>query len=259
MSNKKKTYSPEFKTKVVLELLSGEQTLAQAASKYEITATSLKGWKKKFLENASMAFDLGKATKSFKDEISDLKKENDALAKKLGKTTVERDWAVGKLRSLGSSTKKGLVESKLSNPSISITRQCSLMGINRSSLYYKPKPTGESDLKAMQRIDDIFTNISSTYGYRFMHQQLLEDGFKIGRNKVLKLMNKMGIQAIFPKKRKLTSIKNHEHKVYPYLLKDLAIDHSNQVWSGDITYIPTQKGFMYLAAIIDWHSRSILS
>lgn len=259
MSNKKRTYSPDFKTKVVLELLSGEKTLAQVASKYEITAASLKSWKKKFLENASMAFDLGKATKTFKDEIADLKQENDALAKKLGKTTIERDWAVGKLRSLESSTKKGLVDFKLSNPSISITRQCDLMGLNRSTLYYKAKPASKTDLRAMDRIDEIFTDISSTYGYRFMHQQLLEDGFQIGRNKVLKLMNRMGIQAIFPRKKKLTSIKNHAHKVYPYLLKGLNISRSNQVWSGDITYIPTQKGFMYLAAIIDWHSRSILS
>ena len=72
-------------------------------------------------------------------------------------------------------------------------------------------------------------------------------------------MNMMGIQAIFPKKRKLTSIKNHEHKVYPYLLKDIEINKPNRVWSGDITYIRTAKGFMYLAAIIDWHSCSILS
>ena len=259
MSNKKRTYSPDFKTKVVLELLSGEKTLAQVASKYDVTAASLKSWKKKFLENASMAFDLGKATKSYKDEISDLKQENDALAKKLGKTTVERDWAVGKLRSLESSTKKGLVDSKLSHSSISITRQCNLMSLNRSSLYYKPKPTSKTDLRIMNRIDEIYTDISSTYGYRFMHQQLLEDGFQIGRNKVLRLMNRMGIQAIFPRKKKLTSIKNHAHKIYPYLLKGLNINHSNQVWSGDITYIPTQKGFMYLAAVIDWHSRSILS
>ena len=203
MSNRKKTYSPEFKT--------------------------------------------------------NLKQENDALANKLGRTTVERDWAAGKLRSLGSSTKKGLVDSKPSNSSISIARQCVLPGLNRSSLYCKPKPTNEADPKATSRIDDIFANIPSTYGYRFMHRQLLEDGFKIGRNKVPRLTNRMGIQAIFPKKRKLTSIKNHEHNIYPYLLKELDMNHSNRVRSGDITYIPTRKGFMYLAAIIDWHSRSILS
>ena len=87
----------------------------------------------------------------------------------------------------------------------------------------------------------------------------VEDGFSIGRNKVLKLMNLMGIQAIFPKKKKLTSIKDREHKIYPYALKDLEITRPNHVWSGDITYIRVQGGFMYMAAIIDWYSRSILA
>jgi putative transposase len=172
MSNKKPTYSPDFKTRVVLALLSGEKSLAQIASKYKVTAASLKSWKKQFLENASLAFDLGKATKVYKDEVADLKHENDALAKKLCKTTIERDWAVGKLKSLESSTKKGLVDSKLSCSLISITRQCDIMGLNRSTLYHKPKPVSQTDLKIMTRIDDMYTNISLIYGYRFMHQQL---------------------------------------------------------------------------------------
>ena len=259
MSKKKRTFNADFKTKVVLELLSGEKTQAQLASKYGVTPNSLNQWKKKFLENASMAFDVGKATQSFKEEIADLKKENDALAKKLGKTTIEKDWAVGKLKSLDSSTKRDLVESKQAKTAISLTRQCEIMEINRSNLYYQPRPISAKDLMIMRRIDEVYTDISSTYGYRFMHQQLLEDGFSIGKNKVLKLMNKMGVQAIFPKKRKLTSIKNHEHKIYPYLLKKQEITRPNQVWSGDITYIRVQGGFMYLAAIIDWHSRSILA
>jgi putative transposase len=256
MSRKRKTYSAEFKTKIVLELLSGEQTVAQIASKYEITAKSLTDWKKQFLQNASLAFDLGGATKAYKDEIEELIEENDALAKKLGKTTIERDWAVGKLKSLDLSNKKDLVNFKLDN--LSVARQCEMIDLNRSSLYYEPKPVSDYDLKVMSRIDEIYTDISSTYGYRFMHQQLLEDGYRIGVNKVNRLMNVMGIQAIFPKKRKLTSIKNHEHRVYPYLLRDLEINRPNQVWSADITYIRTYGGFMYLAAIIDWNSRSIL-
>lgn len=81
----------------------------------------------------------------------------------------------------------------------------------------------------------------------------------MGKNKVLKLMNLMGIQAIFPKKKKLTSIKDREHKIYPYALKDLEVYHPNHVWSGDIIYIRVHGGFMYLAAIIDWHSRAILA
>lgn len=109
MSKKWKQYSAEYKTKVVLELLSGDQTVAQVASKYDITAKSLGDWKKQFFsqrvmaspplrftrENASLAFDVSGATKAYKDEIETLKEENDALAKKLGKTTIERDWAVG--------------------------------------------------------------------------------------------------------------------------------------------------------------------
>lgn len=104
MSRKRRQFSADFKTKVVLELLSDELTLAQVASKYEITAKSLGDWKKQFLTNASLAFDVAGATQSYKDEIQELKEENDALAKKLGKTTIERDWAVGKLKSLDLST-----------------------------------------------------------------------------------------------------------------------------------------------------------
>jgi putative transposase len=258
MSRKRKSYSAEFKTKVVLELLSGEYTTAQVASKYEITANSLQSWKKQFLENASLAFDVGSATKAYKDEIEELKTENDALAKKLGKTTIERDWLAGKLNSSVSlKNKKELVQTGLK--SISITRQCELLQMNRSTLYYEEKPISEYDLKLMQRIDQIYTDISSTYGYRYMHRQLLEDGYKVGVNKVNKLMNMMGIQAIFPKKKRHTSIKNYEHKIYPYLLRNIDIKKPNQVWSGDITYIPIKGGHVYLAAIIDWYSKSILA
>ena len=205
----------------------------------------------------SLAFDVSGATKAYKDEIESLTEENDALAKKLGKTTIERDWAVGKLKSLDLSNKKSLVDSRLNE--LSAARQCERIGLNRSSLYYEPRPVSEYDLKLMNRIDKIYTDISSTYGSRFMHQQQIEDGYRVGVNKVNRLMNVMGIQAIFPKRRKLTSIKNHEHKIYPYLLRDLEINKPNQVWSGDITYIRTHGGFMYLAVVIDWHSRSILS
>lgn len=110
MSRKRKAY----KTKVVLELLSGEHTVAQIASRYEITAKSLTDWKKQFLANASLAFDIGGATKAYKDEIDALKEENDALAKKLGKTTIERDWLQGKLNSSVSlKNRKELVKTEL--------------------------------------------------------------------------------------------------------------------------------------------------
>ena len=119
---------------MVLELLKEEETAASIASRYGVTVQTLNQWKKKFLENAILAFDVGEATKEYRQRIEKLEKENEALAKSLGKTTVERDWAVGKLRSLDSSNKRCLVDSKLSN--LSLTRQCKLLGLNRSGLYY---------------------------------------------------------------------------------------------------------------------------
>jgi putative transposase len=252
-----KSFSADFKAKVVLELLEGEQTINQVASKYDITVKSIQSWKKQFLENASLAFDLNGATKAYKDEIAELKQENDALAKKLGKTTIEKEWLEGKLVSLDLSNKKALIDSR--HKDLTISEQCKLLGISRSSYYYeKSAPYSKNDIKIMHRIDEIYTD-ASFYGYRRIHKQLKEDGFSIGINRVLKYMNILGICAIFPRKKQLTSIKDNKHKIYPYLLRDIDINKANQVWSGDITYIRTAKGFVYLAAIIDWHTRSVLS
>jgi len=186
---KKKVYSAEFKTKVVLEVLKEEDSLSSIASKYEITVQTLRKWKNQFLENATLAFDLSNATKEYKEKIEKLEKENEELAKTLGKTTIERDWAVGKLKSLDLLNKKSLIEFK--HKEISVMRQCELIELNRSSLYYKPIPImKEEDIKIMKRIDEIYSEIS-IYGYRRIHKQLKEEGFKIGHNKVHRLMNKM--------------------------------------------------------------------
>ncbi|WP_044415503.1 IS3 family transposase [Halarcobacter anaerophilus] len=251
-----KSFSADFKTKVVLELLEGEQTINQISSKYDVTVKSIQTWKRQFLENASLAFDVGGATKAYKDEIEDLKEQNNELAKALGKATVRADWAEGKLKSLDLSNKKALIDSK--HEQLTISEQCKLLNISRSSYYYEAEPFKEQDIKIMHKIDEIYTD-ASFYGYRRIHMQLKEYGFNIGVNRVLKYMNILGIQAIFPRKKRLTSIKNHEHKIYPYLLKNIEINKPNQVWSGDITYIRTAKGFVYLAAVIDWYTKSILS
>ncbi len=276
MSKKRKSYSAAFKAKVVLELLREEEPAAKVASKYDISVQTLNQWKKKFLENASLAFDIGEATKEYREKIEKLEKENEVLAKTLGKTTIERDWAVGKtglqkdrisfwnlLMSLDLSNKKSLVRSKLK--SLSVARQCELLGINRTSLYYRPKEIKAYDLKLMHRIDEIYTDIS-TYGYRRIHAKLKEEGYRVGHNKVHRLMQIMGITAIYPKRKRQTGIKPKEHKIYPYALhsfknKDnqVIVDRANRVWSGDITYIPVKGGFMYLCAIIDWHSKAVLS
>ena len=251
---KKKTYSAEFKTRVVLEALKEEDSLSSIASKYEISVQTLRKWKNQFLENASLAFDLSNATREYKEKIEKLEKENEELAKTLGKTTIERDWAVGKLKSLDLSNKKSLIEFKLKK--ISVMRQCELIGLNRSSLYYKPIPMKEEDIKIMRRIDEIYSEIS-IYGYRRIHKQLKEEDFKIGHNKVHRLMKLMNIKGLRPKRRKVNL--NKENEIYPYLLKDLNINKPNQVWSSDITYIPVKNGYMYLCVVIDWYSKSVLA
>lgn len=248
-----------------MELLKEEQTVSQLATKYKITAKSIQSWKKQFLENASKAFADDGSSKEQQKEIEKLRAENDELAKTLGRTTVERDWAVGKLKSLNLLNKRGLVDSKLK---LSQTRQCQMLKLSRASLYYKPRPMSIRDKKILDAIDEIYTD-NSEYGYRMIHRQLLEDGHSIGKDRVLKYMGILGIQAIYPTKKRVTSLRNSTHKIYPYLLKEywttvgktkqVQVDTANEVWSGDITYIRTNGGFMYLAAVIDWHTRAILS
>ena len=261
-----KIFSAEEKTKIVLELLREESTVAQLSSKYELTSKTIHNWKRQFLANAAIAFEPAKVVSEYKEEIHRLKEQNDELAKALGKATVERDWAMGKLKGLDMLNKKSLVESK--PKIIAQARQCELLGLSRSSIYYKPRIMSSYNLSILNKIDEIYTD-NPEHGYRYIHRQLLEEGFCVGRDRVLKYMGMMGIEAIAPRKKKSISIKDDSHKIHKYLLdkywtssgktKTVFVPNSNEVWSGDITYIRMHGGFMYMAAIIDWHSRAILS
>jgi putative transposase len=140
--------------------------------------------------------------------------------------------------------------------SISIAHQCKILNISRSSFYYQPKPISEYDLELMGHIDKMYTD-HPCRGSRSMRNQLKRLGYKVNRKKVQRLMRLMGIEAVYPKPR--TTIPHPGHKIYPYLLRHLNIDHPNHVWAADITYIPMKSGHMYLTAIMDWHSRKVLS
>lgn len=264
--NKVKVFNCEEKTKIVLELLKEDSPISVLASKYGVSAKTIQNWKKQFLANAAIAFEPAKVISEYKEEISKLREQNDELAKALGKSTVERDWAVGKLKSLDLLNRKSLVDSKLNL--LPKTRQCELLAINRSTIYYKTKTLSSYNLSILNKIDEIYTD-NPEYGYRYIHHQLLEDGYIIGRDRVLKYMNMIGIEAIYPHKKKFKYEKDSGHKVYKYLLdkywvksdntRNIHVPSVNEVWSGDITYIRVQGGFMYMAAIIDWHSKAILS
>ena len=137
-----------------------------------------------------------------------------------------------------------------------ITRQCQLLNLNRSTVYYQAKPVSAEDLKLMHRIDEMHLK-RPFYGSRRIRDWLEDEGHKVNRKRVQRLMRQMGIVAIYPKV--CTSKPGKGHKIYPYLLRNRIIDSPNQVWAADLTYIPMAKGFVYLVAIMDWHSRRVLS
>jgi putative transposase len=139
---------------------------------------------------------------------------------------------------------------------LSITRQCKLLNISRSGLYYQPKSVSKEELKQMCLLDEGHMK-HPYYGSRRLKGWLADHGHHLSRKKVVRLMRMMGIIPIYPKKN--TSKPNRAHKVYPYLLRGMTIDRPNQVWCTDISYIPMAKGFLYLVAIMDWHSRKVLS
>ena len=142
------------------------------------------------------------------------------------------------------------------NAMISIRRQCELLELNRSSLYYTAVEINEEDIVLMNLIDEEFTH-RPCLGSRQMKWRLWDRGFKVGRKRVRRLMRDMGLAAVFPTKN--TSKPNPQHRVYPYLLRGVTIDRVNQVWSMGITYIRLGRGFVYLAAVIDWQSRYVIS
>jgi putative transposase len=139
---------------------------------------------------------------------------------------------------------------------LSIRRQCELLGIARSGVYRPPVPANDNDLALMRRIDELFT-AWPFLGSRRMTAMLRAEGPAVNRKRVQRLMRKMGIAALGPKPR--TTKPAPGHKIFPYLLRGLAIERPNQVWCADITYIPMGRGFLYLVAIMDWASRAVLS
>jgi putative transposase len=142
------------------------------------------------------------------------------------------------------------------HPSLSMRRQCTMLGIARSGVYRLPRPANDDELALLRRIDELFTRWPFL-GSRRMTAMLRAEGRTINRKRVRRLMRRMGIAALGPKPR--TTKPSPEHTIYPYLLRDVTVERANQVWAADITYIPIGRGFLYLVAVMDWSSRAVLS
>ena len=141
-------------------------------------------------------------------------------------------------------------------PGLSLSRQCRLLSIGRSSFYYAPVGESPENLALMRRIDELFLKYPF-YGSRRMVRQLWREGISAGRHRVRRLMRLMGLEAIYQAPK--TSMPHPAHRIYPYLLRGLTVDRADQVWCADITYIPVRRGFLYLIAIMDWATRHVLA
>jgi len=139
---------------------------------------------------------------------------------------------------------------------LSVRRQCELLGLSRSSLYYEPAAETAENLRLMRLIDEEYT-AHPFLGSRRLTKWLMEQGEEVNRKRVRRLMRAMGLEAIYPKPK--LSAAGRGHRIYPYLLRNVSIQRPDQVWSTDITYVPLARGFMYLAAVIDWFSRYVLA
>ena len=248
MTQKRRRHSNQFKFKVALEAAKGLKTINAIASEHNLHPTQVSGWKKHLLEEGVTIFGSHTARlprqqaareAELYEQIGRLKMELESLKKKLPPAT---------------EAKRAMIDPQ--HPEISIRRQCALVGLNRSTLYWKPAEETALNLTLMRMIDAQFMR-TPCYGYRRMTVYLREQGQAVNGKRVKRLMRKMGLLAVYPRPR--TSQAAPQHPKYPYLLRGLEIQHPNQVWSADITYAPLPKGFVYLVAVIDWYSRFVLS
>jgi putative transposase len=244
----RKRYGAEFKAKVALEAIKGELTLAELSAKHGIHQTMIAAWKRQAIEGLASTFS-GKAESVQATGEAELTR----LHAKIGQLVVERDfWRRPPVDERGTEARDGrrIASVSLDRAAVRAAQ------ISRSGRYYRPIGESEPTLALMRLIDETFLDCPY-YGSRQMMRHLHRLGHRVRRNRVVRLMRKMGLRAIYPKPN--TSAPHPEHRVDSCLLRDLAIMRPNQVWCSDATYIPMRRGFLYLVAIMDWHSRRVLS
>ncbi|MFC5359422.1 IS3 family transposase [Azospirillum himalayense] len=249
MTGKRKRYSAEFKAKVALEAIRGELTVSELVAKHGVHQTLINAWKKQAIEGMSGVFS-GKAEVAAASHQGEVEK----LHALIGQLVVERGFFAQGLRSMSVGRRRELIEPE--HPQLSITRQCALISISRSSYYGPAKGEPAANLGLMRLIDEQFLE-TPWYGSRQMTRHLRRHGHEINRKRVRRLMARMGLQAVY--QRPKTSVPHPEHKIWPYLLRDLSIDRPDQVWCSDITYLPMRRGFLYLVAVMDWATRRVLA
>ncbi len=248
MRGQRKRHSAEFKAKVAIEALKGLKTVQELAKEYGVHPRQIGQWKQRLKAEAPGLFGRAQGVGASEQEA-----EVAALYEKIGRLNMEVDWLKKKWpRSVGE--RRLLIEP--GHEELNVVRQCELLDLARSSYYYEPMGESAENLHYMRLIDQQYLR-TPFYGSRRMTVCLQSQGYAINRKRVQRLMRRMGLEGLAPGPR--TSQPAPEHKIYPYLLRDLQITRPDQVWTTDITYIPMSAGFMYLIAILDWYSRYVLA
>ncbi len=242
MGRKRRVFSPAFKAKVALAAAKGDKTTAELASKFAVHASQVTAWKKQLLDQAASLFEDGRRRQQ------EAAVEEDEIFAQIGRLKVEVEWLKKNLPSSPEEKRRWIEHD---HPNLSVARQCQLVGLSRSSCYYQPQGETAENLALMRRIDALYLQ-RPFFGSRKIALEL-----GVNRKRVQRLMRKMGIEAMYPRRR--TTRPGAGHKIYPYLLRNLPITHPNHVWSTVITYLPMRHGFLYLVAVMDWFSRYVLA
>ncbi|WP_375550758.1 IS3 family transposase [Rhodophyticola porphyridii] len=248
MARKRRKFTDHFKAQVALEALRGDRTVQEIATRHGLLPTQVSAWKKQAMEGLSDVF-AGKAGGAV-DREAELKD----LHAKIGRLAVENDFSAKGLKNMSPCRRKNIVQPD--HPQLSLSAQCRILGISRSSLYYRPVPVRDDTLALMKSIDRLFTAYPF-FGSRQMVAMLKRDGLSVGRHRIRRLMRRMGLEAVY--RRPKTSQPHPAHPIHPYLLRTMTIDRPNQVWCADITFVPVSRGYLYVVAIMDWATRKVLS
>lgn len=253
-SKKRRVHPADFKAKIGLEAVRGVKTINEIAQEHNVHPQLVTQWKKEILENAGSLFDSKRGPKPV-DESS----PEDKLYSEIGRLKMETDW-LKKTRSVSRDERMDWLEPE--HMDLPLTRQCELAGVSRATVYRRLEATArqrhedqqDDELRAL--IDEEYTG-RPFYGSRRMAVFLRAQGHRTNRKRVQRLMREMGLAGMAP--GPATSKPHPRHKVYPYMLRGVAVTRPNQVWSTDLTYIRLARGFAYLVAIIDWYSRRVLA
>jgi len=233
-----------------MEAISGRKTLQEIAADHAIHPIQVSQWKKQLLESASDLFGKGRKDK----ERGDHQTREAELFQEIGKLKMELEWLKKSLSCSTAHELRRLVDQN--HPQLSVRRQCELLGLPKSTLYYKPVPVRAETLRIMARIDAWYLDDPAS-GSRRMVDYLAAEGIKVGRDQVRNLMRRTGLRALYPKPR--TTIAGDPSERFPCHVDLEKIHAPDDAWATDISYIPLRKGFLYLVAIVDLYSRHILS